>query len=75
MEIEWYFRHEMMTKTENGKEVMGSWHVDGFCLDGIVTPIYEKGYKGCTRWKQVKRCGSQEEAEQECAKHNKSIGI
>jgi hypothetical protein len=58
-------------KTENGREVMGTWHVDGFCTDQIITPKYEKGWHNCTQWTVVKRCSFQEEAQKECDMHNK----
>jgi hypothetical protein len=59
-----------MEYTENGKEIMGSWHVDGFNLNSIITPLFEKGWQDCTRWKTVKRCSSHEEAKAECLRHN-----
>jgi hypothetical protein len=59
--------------TENGREKMGVWHIDGFNHNAVITPIYEKGYQNCTQWKVVKQCKSKEEAIQECKKHNNEI--
>ena len=58
-------------KTENEREVMGTWHIDGFSLRQIITPIYKKGYQNCTQWEVVKMCNSYEDAKKECEIHNK----